>query len=177
MIEISHWNELKDIIHALLDLSPIQLVSSKIYRYSVEQFRYCKVILKNDKSIHIMITKNLRNLIETLELLIETSNLQMDLNPEARTSQKIVSYDISSHPPSLGLYSQLLHSIDDDKRVHSQLEAQLGDTLSSQPWIDDFNDENECFPYNDDDGDDNDNNEGDDDSGDNDNDEGGDNDG
>lgn len=112
--------------------------------------------MKNDGSIQAMITKHLRSQppIETLELLVETLKLQLDLNTVAGTSQEIVPYDISFHSLSLGLYSQLLHSTDDDEQqVHSQLAAQLDDTSSSsRPCMDDFTDEDECFPKNSDDG-------------------------
>lgn len=61
-----------------------------------------------------MIPKYLKSLVKTLELLVDISNLQLDLNIEARTSQEIVPYDISSQPSNLGLYSQLLQSNDDE---------------------------------------------------------------
>lgn len=88
-------DKLKDMIHALFDLFPIQSVSIIAYRYLMEQLRYCKVILNNDKSVQTKITKHLRSHAETLELLVETLNLQLNLNTKVDTSHEIIPYDIS----------------------------------------------------------------------------------
>lgn len=140
-------------VHGCLGFSPNQSMSSTTYRYPMRtepQSKYRKVSVNDDMLVQTMITKHVQSQphIKTLELLVETSNLQLELNTIVGTSQEIILYDISSQPPSLGMCSQLLHSTDnDEQRVHSQLTTQLEDIpYFSHPCMDDFTNEKECFP-------------------------------